>query len=290
MNKIGLVLVSFFFGLMGCSSNAQNTVKRYEVKSGIIKYRTSNSGKVMGSTIDGKGTESLYFKDWGVVELKESESTETTITKIFGQRNEETTSNHTMNKLENGKSYSVDFNEKVIYANRDMAMDLIGALNPNGNASEVGKSMLEGMGGEKVGSEKVLGYDCEVWTVAGGKQWIHKGVVLKVEMNLMGITTTTVALSAEFNVSVSDKYFKLPDFPMQKMESLGDSQEMFGDMGDMDDMEDFSDEMEKMRKMSYADWKKLVVSNDKEAAQMSEQELKTTYDMMQKMLKLKDGK
>ncbi len=289
MNKTSLIL-SLIVILIGCNSKAQNEVKRYEIKSGVIKYNTTNTGKVMGSVIKGKGTESLYFKNWGAVELKESQSTQTTTMNMFGQKKEDTTSDHTMNKLENGESYSVDFDQKLIYSNKDMAMNMIAAFHSEGDAGEVGKSMLEGMGGEKIGHENVLGYDCEIWKVAGGKQWLYKGIMLKMEMTLMGITTTTLAQSAEFNISVSDKYFQLPDFPVQKTEGLEDGEGMFGDMGDMEGMEDMDAEMEKISKMTYPEWKKLVLSNDEEAREMSEEELRGTYDMMQTMMQLRKKK
>lgn len=286
MNKASQIFILIII-LTGCNSKAQNEVKRYEVKSGMIKYNTTNSGKMMGSVVKGKGTESLYFKNWGAVELKESQSTQTTTMNMFGQRKEDTTSSHTMNKLENGESYSVDFDQKLIYANKDIAMNMIAAFHPEGDVGEVGKGMLEGMGGEKIGHENMLGYDCEIWSVAGGKQWLYKGIMLKMEMTLMGITTTTVAQSAEFNISVADKHFLLPDFPIQKTEGMEDGESIFGDMGDMEGMEDMDAEMEKISKMSYIEWKKLVLSNDEEARQMSEEELRGTYDMMQKMMELR---
>lgn len=134
---------------------------------------------------------------------------------MFGQEQTETEITHTISKLDKGESYYVDFEKEEIYAGRDMAMDMTKAFYPDADAGEFGESMLVSMGGEKTGSEKILGYNCDVWEFAGGKQWIYKGVMLKLEMTMLGITTSTLATTAKLNTNVPDKYFKLPDFPIQ---------------------------------------------------------------------------
>ncbi len=292
MNKLSMILPLLLI-MISCNSsgikNSDNsTIKRYEVKSAIVKYKTTTSGSVMGSKISGSGTESLYFKDWGAVELKETQIKETTEVSVFGHKNVENKETHTMNKLDGGESFSVDFDSKQIFAGRDMAMDMIKVLDPNADAGAVGKNMLEGIGGNIVGSENVLGFKCDIWEIPGGKQWIYKGVVLKSEVTVLGIKTVTQAQSADFNLKVADKYFVLPDFPIQKQESV------FGEVDfqmNMEDMEDMDADMDKLSKMSYQQWKKLALSDkdDDEIQNMSEAELRETYDMMQKMIKMRMG-
>ena len=208
--------IIFFLAIATVSCNAQQdkALKRYEIKSGIVEYTTTTSGKMMGSTISGEGKENLFFKEFGAIELREEESSQTTTTKIFGRGQTETESTHTINKLDRDESYFVDFDKKQIYAGRDLAMDMTKAYYPDADAEEAGQSMLESMGGEKTGSEKFLGYTCEVWEFSGGKQLLYKGVMLKFEMTVLGIKTTSQATKADFNVSVSEKSFKLPDFPI----------------------------------------------------------------------------
>ncbi len=296
MKKLSVIL-ALFIVTISCKGNenkpadsvAQTTekqdpkLKRYEVKSGIIQYKITMNGKVMGSTITGSGTESLYFKDWGNIELVEEKSSQTTAVKFFGKEKIEKSSTHTMNKLNNGESYHVDFDKKQIYLRRDMAMEMTKAF-AGGDVNKTGKEMLEGMGGKMIGSENFLGYNCEVWDVLGAKQLMHKGAVLKLEMTTMGITTIKEATSAKFNVSVSDSNFKLPDFPIQKEEGFMDNEEY------EDDMEDMNANMDKLSKLSYEDWKKIATKNDPEMSEMSDEELHETYDMIQKMIKLRQGK
>jgi len=298
MKKLSIIL-SLFIVITSCKGNEnksadslatktekqENKLKRYEAKSGIIQYKMTMNGNVMGSQIKGSGTESLYFKDWGSLELLEEKSTTTTTTNIFGQTNTETTSVHKISKLDNGESYHVDFDKKTIFLRRDMAMDM-NTVFAGGDVNKTGKQMLEGMGGKMIGNEKFLGYNCEVWDIMGAKQLMYKGAVLKLEMTMMGITTIKEATSAKFDVSVSDKYFKLPDYPIQKEEGFMNNEEF------QDEQEDMNADMDKLEKMSFDEWKKLALADkeDEEMQNMSEEELRQTYDMIQKMIKARKGK
>ncbi len=278
------ILFSLIFAMSGCSGNAQNKLKRYDIKSGIIEYATTTSGKVMGSTIDGSGTEKLYFKDWGALELKESMLTQTTTMKFLGNASTETEETHTMVKLDNGESYSVDFNKETIYATRDLAMDMVMENQADGDAGKVGESMLESMGGKKTGTEKFLGYTCDVWEIMGGKQWIHKGLMLKMEMTVLGITTKTEATSVKLDVSVPDANFSLPDFPIQEVENF-----MSNDDDSPMDAKEMEEGMKMMEGLSFEEYKKMVREGDPEMKDASDEELRQSYDMMQKMLKLRKG-
>jgi hypothetical protein len=285
MKKISLILVIAAL-FISCNNDAQNTnnnnLKRYKVKSGIIIYNIATSGKVMGSVISGSGTEKLYFKDWGAIELLEEESITTTKMKMFGQKSTETENVHTISKLDNGESYHVDFKKKEIYAGRDMAMDMVKMFHPTSDAGETGKSMTDGMGGKVIGNETFLGYDCEIYDLMGSKQWIYKGVTLKMEVTVMGITTIKTATSAKFDVSISNSYFELPDFPIVKMEGYQTNEEFDSDMEDMDE------NIDALKNMSFEEWKKIATENDEEMQNMSDEELRETYNMLQKMLQMRN--
>lgn len=282
--KNRILFLALLIALTSYTVSAQNKLKRYDVKSGIIKYTTTISGKVLGSTVDGSGTSSLYFKDYGAIELNEEESSQTTSMKFFGKKSTETENSHSMAKLDNGKSYFVDFENKKIIGGRDAGMELTKAFYPNADAGEAGKDMAESIGGKKVGTESFMGHTCEIWEIAGGRQWNYKGVMLKMELTLLGITTIKKATSAKFDIPVGSEYFKLPDFPIEYEEGFMDDDEYEEDMEDMDE------KMEMMGEMSFSEWKKMVQTNDEEMQQMSDEELRQTYDMMQKMIKMRQGK
>ncbi|UMB59826.1 hypothetical protein MHL31_12150 [Lutibacter sp. A80] len=299
MKKLSIIL-ALFIVTISCKGNEnkpadslsikteQNKLKRYQVESGIIHFTSTISGKVLGSTMTGIGTEIIYFKDWGAIELKDEKSSETTHIKIFGKTKEETTTKHTINKLDNGQWYTVDFNRKEITARRSIPIDMITAFHPDSDAGDAGKEMIKDLGGKKIGEENYMGYPCEIWEAMGVKQWVHKHITLKIETTVMGVTTSKKATKIEFNIAVPDKHFKLPDFPIKKEESFFDNEDM---NFNMDDMEDIDEKMDMLSKMSFEEWKKISLADesDEEMQNMSEEELRKTYDMIQKMVKMRKG-
>jgi len=291
MKKLSIIL-SLLILFLSCKGNDNKTsdstsvksvkkeklLKRYKIKSGIVTYTSTIAGEVMGSVISGTGTENLHFKDWGALELREEKSKQTTQTNIFGQKSTQTTESHTMYKLDHGDSYQVNFDTKEITKQKDMAMEMIKNLHEDSNAGDVGRSILENMGGKVIGNEKFLGYDCEIWEIMGAKQWIHKNVMLKLEMEVMGIKTLKQATSVKFNVKIPSKTLALPDYPIVETENILDTEEYKEGMEDM----------KKIGKMSFEEWKEMALADDvdNEMTNMSDEELRKTYDMMQQMIKL----
>ncbi len=200
--KIGSVI----FALILTASTLHAETKRYEVKSGIIEYAVSGGGNMMGIQTKIEGKSKTLFKEWGNRELHE----ETTKSVIMGR--EEHTRQTT--KIDNEKVYVVDYEQKII-VQYDPAMLL---QSEHKNLAKSAKEMMLAMGGTKTGEETIQGYICEVWETQQMKLWLHKGILLKSEANIMGITHTSVATDIKFNASVSDENLKLPDFPIQTME------------------------------------------------------------------------
>ena len=201
---IGLVVLISF------SASLQAGAKRYEVKSGIVTYKVEGGGSILGFSTKTTGTHKLYFKDWGNVEVRQEDEKETSMGK--------TTQQHTLQKIDHGTVYSVKEREKIIIK-QDIGM--LKQMDKNGkNMSAMGKDMMKQMGGKKVGTGKVLGYPCEIWEIMGSKTWIYKGVPLKTEANIMGFKHLDIATSAKFNVSVSNKHFALPNYPIQTTDEM----------------------------------------------------------------------
>ncbi len=65
--KKSSLLIFLFTTLISCNGNSQKKLKRYQIKSGIVKYESTITGKVLGSTMSGSGTQTIYFKDWGAI-------------------------------------------------------------------------------------------------------------------------------------------------------------------------------------------------------------------------------
>jgi len=194
------------FALILSVSTLHAETKRYEIKSGIIKYTVKGGGNMMGIQTKIEGTSKALFSNWGNVELHE----DTTKSIIMGR--EEHTRQTT--KIDNGKVYVVDYEQKVIVQYDPSAL----MQSEHKDLAKSSKEMILAMGGKKTGEASIQGYDCEVWETQQIKLWLHKGVLLKSEANIMGITHSTEATNINLDASVSDEDLKLPDFPIQTME------------------------------------------------------------------------
>ncbi|MGE4510203.1 MAG: hypothetical protein AB7D43_03770 [Sulfurimonadaceae bacterium] len=203
-------LSSLFMACVVLSMPLLGDTKRYEVSSGEIEYTIEGGGKMIGMQTSTSGTKNVVFKDWGNVEVSESRET----TKMSGQQPQ---SEHTLVKFEDGKVYSVDFEDKVIYFHDIMGG---GYDKISQNYTQYGRDMLEQNGGKRVGSEKLLGYNCEVWEWQGMKMWVYKGVMLKITSNMMGVTHTERATKAKFGVTIPSERFALPKYPVKKADAM----------------------------------------------------------------------
>ncbi len=199
---------SVVFALMFATNALNAQTKRYEIKSGIIEYVISGGGNMMGIKTQIEGKSKAFFKEWGEVELHE----ETTKSVIMG-REEDT---HQTTKINNGKVYVVDYEQKTI-VQYEYDPSMLGH-SEHKDLAKSGKEMMLAMNGTKTGEERVLDYLCEVWETPKIKLWLHKGVMLKSKVKVMGVTHTTEATNIQFNVTVSDDDLKLPDFPVKTME------------------------------------------------------------------------
>ncbi len=77
---------------------------------------------------------------------------------------------------------------------------------------------------KKIGTEKVAGFECDIWQLKKCKMSIYKGVPLKIESSAMGITQIQIAKLAKFDVSVSADNLKLPNFPIKSQKDVMQSQ------------------------------------------------------------------
>jgi hypothetical protein len=201
-----------------------NEFKRYDVKSGYVKYSLSTTVGSGGMEITTKGTRVIKFKDYGAKELKDEKTT--TTQKIFGKTTK--SSKHQLLLMDSGKTYSVDFKTKTIYEMTNFAGAVAGAM--GSSMQSMGMEMMKKMGAKKVGKDRVAGFECEVWDLRGIKECIYKGVVLKLETNMGGAKVEEVATEAKFDIDIPDSELKLPDFPKR---DVGKMMEQMGNLMNM---------------------------------------------------------
>lgn len=185
--------------------NKENNTYPYGVKSGIIKYKITITNDELASNLVGYGTGTLFFDIWGNKEIKEEEITKT----IGSYDNQQNTKSHQLIKEDNLTTYNVDFNHKIILKTVDSVKDIYKQTNNH-------KNILTQYGGIKLNNEIINGYNCEVWSINGTKQWLYKGIPLKSQVKIMGIVTTKETISANFNVDLHDEIFDLPNYPIKK--------------------------------------------------------------------------
>jgi hypothetical protein len=208
-------------GILGTGLVWANTAKKYDVKSAKIEYEIKGSGNIMGmvqtKTI---GKKRLIFDDYGVKNLTE----ESKVTKEISGGKTKVNKIHTLSYMNGAVVYNVDFDAKRIMRMQNPAMAM-GALFGGGDMQQTGEAMLKSMGGKKIGTDVVAGYTCEVWNLMGVKQCIYKGIPLKVQSDVMGMKSTEVAIKAEFDLSLDEDDFSLPDYPIYNMDSMMDGNE-----------------------------------------------------------------
>jgi hypothetical protein len=119
--------------------------------------------------------------------------------------------------MNDGIMYRVDFKRKTIVRMENPAMGMNAMLGGGKNIGQTGEAMMKSMGGKKVGTDKVLDYSCDVWDLMGVKQCIYKGIPLRIESDIMGLKSLEVATKAEFDISLNEDDFKLPEYPLVDM-------------------------------------------------------------------------
>ena len=104
------------------------------------------------------------------------------------------------------------------------------------------EAMIKAYGGKKVGTDKVLGKTCTVYTMANlnnYKVWIWKGLLLKAESNFMGFNYLMEAVDIQENTRFDQAKLTLPDGA--KIEKM--------DVSDMPDAAQMQEAMEAMKQM-----------------------------------------
>ena len=191
-----------------------NQMKLYDVKSGKVEYEIKGGGEIMGSKMQTVGKKRVIFDAYGAKNLTEENKIDKQ--NIMGQN--KITKTHTMTYMKSGMMYTADFKHRRIMRMENMGMAMAGLMGGGQNMKQTGEAMLKKMGGKKTGTDKVLGYSCDVWELMGTKQCIYKGLPLRVETDMMGMKNSEIATKAEFDISLSKDDFKLPDFPLYDME------------------------------------------------------------------------
>ncbi len=259
INQIKHYLPVLFMLFSVIQLNAQDKITRYPIESAKVTYNIKSP--------EGTGTKVLFFDHYG-----RRESQHETIQKRGKTVKDKITI------LNNGKSYSIDLLKNTaqdMSQATGMAMKMMAGATGN-DMSATGKKMLEGMGGEKVGSETFLGKTCEKWevhTMGKTTMLLWKGIPLKTETRVFGIKSTEEATSIKTGLSFSNADF----LPPAKVK-MDNSMEDFNKGMQMTDKD--KQQLKKLQNMSYSDFKKMM---KKDNPDLSDEEIEQSYKMMKKL-------
>ena len=238
--------------MLSYASSAQQKIQQYAVKSGHVEYELS------GNTT---GTKSIWWDNYG--SLSRTETKSISVTKMFGMKTE--TKTHDI-LIMNGKQFwSANLIENTGQKGNLPYYQEMAKMTENMTEAEkqkMGKDLLEGLGGEIIGTENVLGNKCEVVKLMGAKCWVYKGVTLKSDAKMLGIKAMERAVKFDKNISISKSKFTPPSNITYEDQSQY-QQQMFGgmDSGNFED-EDYGDDDEDMDlvpvKYPYGKFEKLA--------------------------------
>jgi hypothetical protein len=184
------------------------TFKKYEVRSGEVRYRIEGSGSVMGAKMEEEGTKRLLFDQYGFREWTEEKSVRRT--DVMGKVSLEKTDRV---MFRNGtKVREADRVRKSLREYEPPGMALMVAA-ARQNLAQMGEEFLKQMGGEKIGTDRVAGYECDLWKLPVVTQCIYKGVPLRIVTNAMGMKRSETAVEAKFDIPVDPKRYRVPEFP-----------------------------------------------------------------------------
>ncbi|WP_282015062.1 hypothetical protein [Marinifilum flexuosum] len=226
-----LILVATFL-IVVHATIAQQKVQKYAVKSGHVEY------KLTGSTT---GIKYIWWDNYGAQSYTETKSV--SITKVFGIKSE--TKEHIISIIKEGQFWSVNLEENNGQTGKIPNYQQMFGLDEMSEEEkkQFGKDILEGLGGEILGTEKVLDYECEIVELMGAKVWIYNGINLKSEAKILGIENNEIAIKFEKNISISSSKFS-PPANINYQDISEQQQAMYGGMSDMQSMFNMGDKYE----------------------------------------------
>lgn len=176
------------------TSSINADLKRYGVESGSVTYELTGAQT---------GTKTISWKDWGMTERTEKEST------ISAAGVNISSAEVTIMKGEYMYTFNPEDRTGTKIKNTILG-DLAKSQN-NPDLGEVGMEILNATGAEKTGTETIAGETCDVYTIASVSTTtcVWKAINLKNESNLGGFNITELAT----NISTStpdDALFEIP--------------------------------------------------------------------------------
>jgi len=220
------ILVIVLLSVFTIHIQAQNQAKRYIVKSGKIEMNLT------GSTV---GTKTIYFDDYGNKYYEHEESVSEVRMLGISSR----TVNNKITIYDGPNFWSID-NESHKNIKGKLPFfkeyqDVYGDMSTS-EQENYNKEILRSFGGEKVGTDIILGKTCDKISIMGSYTWLYKGISLKLNTNVMGIIANEEAVKFQENISIPASRFQAPQ--NLRYEDIDAQMAMYNGMEQYDDYED----------------------------------------------------
>jgi predicted transcriptional regulator len=185
---------------------ATETVQHhFDVEQGFVLYEILGGAQLTDETnLNIQGTSRLRFKEWG--EVMQEEDDGMVVTK------------GAINFVQEVKRLEKHIGDKVITVDYENEQ-----LLERKKSEHTSSQVKETEGLLHRGQDVVAGVLCSVWVGPSIKKCIYKGVVLKQESQVLGVSYVKKAIKAVFDINASDEQCILPDFPIQAFSLFKDN-------------------------------------------------------------------
>jgi len=187
--KKSLLTITITLFILTPVSGQVATLKPYGLKSGIIEYTYSG---------DKVGKSTLYFDDYGTKSAMYTEAVED------GEKQK--------GWVVTSGDYQYNWDPDDPSEGMKLKNPLIAwiAESSKGDIESFNESMYAKMGFSKSANETFLGKDCKVMKGTMGKVLTWNGIMMLLDMKVMGIGSHQEATKIQTNVPVDAKYFVVP--------------------------------------------------------------------------------
>ena len=169
----------------------------FEVEKGVVIYDIYGGGMLTPETnLTLHGQATLRFKDWGTTLLSKEKGIVITSGALKSKQSIVSLEKQTKEAL-----YTVDFKNKKIHERKNSISNALKEHDTNGL--------------KKMGEDEVLGLKCTVWEGRGVRKCLYKGLPLKIESDVLGISYHKIASEVAFDVNSSSDKCMLPNFPKE---------------------------------------------------------------------------